>query len=269
MSVQSQQQPAKVTPGLPAPRVQVRRTSAPNAVQVQNTSFQNAAVRMVHAVLVTTHGLSVDVINNPAYKVQLELLRYVRRRRSTSGDPANASRQKAGFVHPSHGPAASGNGSHTHGGTHSATLNFGPAIIPFRLTEWKVTDLQQTVDVSQGCAAFMVRAPVAYRDPAGDMPNIQAVYPISNRGSNARMGRTYGYAGLFTPGYFKFRWSIIDPADPRGQRTHGPLSETVAISSEVFPFVTDVMNGGKATVTINPAYDPNRLSAWIDRRHNT
>lgn len=245
---------------LPAPVLRTARNYATVAYSVDGASVTPKSIASV-----SVHGLPQAVMDDlGAFKPKLELMRYVSTRSRQQGIGRNWTTN--GYVHPSHGPAPSGNGSHTHGGIHSASAG----LAAIRPTEWDVANWGQVIDVTQGMHGFMVMRRVAYRMPSTGLQNtgvIDAVVPSVN--TSVSFGRRFPYGRNFRPGYFKFRWSIIDPTDDRGQRITGPLSDTVSLSAEIFPFLPadawlDPVNGDyHATATIDPRYQPRVTRMWV------
>lgn len=224
-------------------------------------------VRVQNPVSVSVHGLPAEVMANlDKYQPKLELLRYVSKR--TTRTTWSRTMRNAGYVHPSHGPGASGNGSHTHGGAHSG---LPPATTAIRPTEWDVLAWGQVIDVTQGMTGLLHLRDVAYRKASSGLETYSTVTcPCpSGRTGYANPGRRFPYGAAFRPAYYKFRWSIIDPTDDRGQRLTGPTSDTVSITSEVFPFIPDeawldTINGDyHATAMVDARYDPRLLRVWV------
>lgn len=248
---------------LPAPKVQTyhpiaepdifvgdRFPSTPSTVQVRATRF----------VKVTVPGIPSAILNDvEGYKPQVELLRYTRLRSREYASAGNGTKS-GGYVHPSHGPAASGNGSFTHGGAHGGV---DPAVQAIRPTEWPILNGDDWVDVTQGVLGFLCIGPVPYRDNTGSNQLVDAVYP-AERVRTYYMGRRFPYAGMFAPGYFAFRLSIIDRSDPRGKRIHGPVSSVVSATNHKFPFTpAGVDIAGRAQADIAVGFDPRYVNFWI------
>lgn len=256
-------QPSAIS--LPAPRVRLVKEPVPTIVQVPSVSASGPLmdIELRNRAQVTVHGVSVEVLENLAdNRLQLELMRYTRRHSRTTAS-AGSGTKLAGYAHPSNGPAPSGTGSHTHGGSHG-----GVPIEPLRVTEWSVTNHGQVIDVTQGAAAFMVHMDVLYRDNTGNTPTVNVLTSATaSNGSSTGMGKRYPYAGTYSPGYFKARWSVVDASDPRGQRVHGPLSETFTLTNDVFPFIPDMAfdNGGilLAAAKLDPRFQSRVGRFWI------
>ena len=247
---------------LPAPKVDLRK-GAPTLLTVFDGHPALGLTRTVNAVNlaeVTVSDIPQVILDNlPYFGLQLELLRYVRRSTGQTNRPHAASH--GGYRHPSNGDNPSGTGQRTRGGSHTYNATN-------RVTEWPVTGWGQSIDVSQGMAGFMSHdssGSLQYRDPAGVRQPFNGLVPTDAWGKFRRFGRASSYDSRFRPGYFKFRWSILDVSDPREQRISGPLSETVALTSNLFPFIPDAPFGGNAalTATINPAYVDDRVRFFI------
>lgn len=225
-------------------------------------------VNVLNPATVAVHGLPQVVMDNIAeFKPKLELMRYVSKR--TTASSWSRTMRNAGYVHPSHGPSPSGNGSHTHGGVH-ATLP--AATVAIRHTEWDVTGWGQVIDVTQGMTGFLYLRGIVYRMPSAGAAQVTNVIDLlcpSGKSWNGLPGRRFPYATPYKPGYYKFRWSVIDPTDDRGQRITGPLSDTVSITTDVFPFIPgdawlDPLDSTyHATATLDPRTKADWLRVWV------
>jgi hypothetical protein len=252
---------AKAGVSLPAPVVRLGKNETGFQPLVSDGPLPNDKVRKVDAkniVTVSVHGIPQLVLDDLAkYKLQLELIRY--KHRSTVSQAFARSFKTSGYVHPAHGPAPSGNGSYTHGGGVSQFSN----INAIRETEWTVTHYGQLIDVTQGMHGFMMYNTFAYRDNTGNIIDAAGVMP-AGRGNNTRFGKRMPYSGRFRPGYYTFRWSIIDPSDRKGQRIYGPESKTISLTTEVFPFLPEpTLPDGKTTASISPTYNDAMTQAWL------
>lgn len=133
---------------LPAPKVQLYTPSpSPDLVISDGSPVAGALrnVRTVRRAKVTVPGLSQAILDDlDTYKPQVELMRFTRLNTRENASGGNGTKS-SGYVHPAHGPAASGNGSFTHGGHHGGV---DPAIWPIRPTEWAITAGNDSVDVT-------------------------------------------------------------------------------------------------------------------------
>lgn len=247
-------------PGLPVPKIRVAGGNGGVAkFEIPQEDWTgNTTTAIMNLVTVAVADLPHDV------KVQLELLRYSRRNASAKANTGHSAKQRA-WVHPSHAPNPVP-GHWTRGGTHSA---IGATVASLRQTEWSVVNTD-VVDVTQAMLGFISTRQVAYRSPAAAPPfdpdmTIDGISTVA-RGKMRRPGRRFAYAPAFHPGVFAFRYSVVDPNDPRGSRVSGPMSQPVFVHTAVFPFVVDEKASaetGYAMATIDPAYDPSVLRAWI------
>lgn len=256
---------------LPAPKVQLFvPLGGPADVSVAERQPSSGGLRQISLVRrckVTAPGLSQEVLDNVSeYQPQVELLRFVRRKSSDTASSGNGSKSSA-YVHPSHGPAASGDGSFTHGGSHGGS---SPAITALRETEWPLLTSTSFVDVTQGMWAFMSWADdLVYRDATGNVQQFRGVYPAELAAQRYRIaGRRFPYSNAYSPGYFAFRLSVKDPSDPRGKRIHGPVSQTVRLVNDKFPFLPAGVEVGsnRALADLNPAYDSDRGNMFFVTR---
>lgn len=182
------------------------------------------------------------------YSPQLELLRYVGKR-AKAAIITSRNFRNSGYVHPVNGPAVSGNGSHTHGGSQPF------AIGAERRTEWPVTNWGQVVDVTSGAYAFMQYDLVPHRTAFQTVAfAVKGIMPSGSK-NNRMMGKRFPYWGRYKPAYFAFRWSIIDKSDPRKQRITGPMSNIVSLTNEIFPFDPADTDQGQSTATVSPRFD--------------
>lgn len=254
---------------LPAPVVRLGKNFAGTPYQAAKAPLAGgnvAAIVATNIATVSVHGLPAAVMDDLAtYQPQLELLRYVSvRSRSTRFSRAYLN---GGYVHPSHGPGASGGGHHTHGGAHTSVP---AAIQAIRPTEWAVANWGQVIDVTQGMHGLMHIEAINYRLPSlGAMVTSTLDVLVPSGATTRSFGRRFPYDGTFRPGYFRFRWSIIDPTDSRGQRVTGPLSDTVSLTNEVFPFVpaeawfNPIDNDYNATATVDGRFKPDVSRMWV------
>jgi hypothetical protein len=250
---------------LPAPKVQLYQSAAPVDVFVSG-GYPSANVRQqiqpVRRVKVTVPGIPASILDDVAtYQPMVELMRYTRlngRENVASGNGFKS----GGYVHPSHGPAASGDGSFTHGGAHGGV---GPDVQAIRPTEWPILAGNDAIDVTQGMLGFMCIVDLTYRDNTGNYNVFSGLAPstaLSRR--QGRPGRRFPYVRQFSPGYFEFRLSVIDPSDPRGKRIHGPVSSRVACTTNIFPFLPAGLDvDGNAQATIDARYEPRIINFWI------
>jgi hypothetical protein len=247
--------------GLPAPKVQTFRPDAiydPQISDGQPSSGSLMKLPTKRFIKVTTPGLPQFILDDLAtYKPQVELLRYTR----SAGKRSLVTGQRyknVGYVHPSHGPLPSGTGSFTHGGAHSVPQTLSD----LRSTEWPILTGKDHIDVTQGMASFMAMLSVAWRDSLGNLNFTQLPCPTSSRMRRPIPGSRFPYSATFTPGYFAFRLSVIDPSDPRQKRIHGPESQVVSLTTNEFPFDPDGLDPiGKAACTLNT--QPVSLNFWI------
>ena len=239
---------------LPAPKVTLYKPAVPFDVSVSDggpSAGSPLVITTLRNCKVTAPGLSQEILDNTdTYQPQVELLRFTRLNSRENASGGNGTKT-SGFVHPSHGPAASGNGSFTHGGAHGGVA---AAIQAIRPTEWPIIG-GQAVDVTQGIFGMFSFIPVDYRDAVNGMQQIKLLCPTAAFSRRSRPGRRFPYSRTFTPGYFAFRLSIIDPTDPKGKRIHGPVSQIVQASNAQFPFQPAGLDvNGRSQATIMPGF---------------
>ncbi len=252
---------------LPAPKVQVYIPAVPTPVFVadgQPSSVSQVQVTPLRYAKVTVPGIPAAILSDIAgYLPMVELLRFTHLTSRESAASSNGAKTSA-YVHPSHGPAASGTGSFTHGGAHGGA---DPVIQAIRPTEWLIASGDDAIDVTQGILGFMCHGAIGYRDATGNVQSVDAVYPSGRVNPQRRSrvtGRRYPYSSVYTPGYFAFRLSVVDRDDERGKRIHGPISTPVSVSNAKFPFNPAGLDiGGRAQADISPAYDGRLVNFWL------
>lgn len=248
--------PSTTLPSLPTPKPRVNGLSDGGlVVQVPvgssaGSTFTN--VTFTQQVEVTVPNIPQLLLDDPSFDLRLELMRY---RRKTAYDGSSAYKC---YVHPSNAPATSGDGNHTHGGEHGGSSS---AVAALRVTEWQLTSHGQVTDVSQSMASFMIWKDVEYRTATGS-GNVNCLCPSTGNTKNVTYYR-FPYQAIYSPGYFKFRCSIVDPTDERGQRLTGPESEVVSITSERHPFPVFGYDGSGYPYTDATGVDTTRIGAWI------
>ena len=253
--------------GLPAPKVQTYAPVVRPDVFVadrQPSSGNLVQVSPVRYLKVTVPGIPASILADiAAYAPQVELLFY-RQLATREGGPGGNGTKSGGYVHPSHGPGASGNGSFTHGGMHGGA---DPALQAVRPTEWPIASGADTLDVTQGILGFMCIGDIAYRDSTGNLANTVVVYPANRCNSSKRLrvsGKRFPYSSTMVPGYFAFRLSVLDLEDPRKKRVHGPLSQVVSCTSAKFPFdPAGLDSGGRAQANPASGFDPKVVNFWL------
>jgi hypothetical protein len=210
------------------------------------------------------------MIGNPAVDLRLELVRYIRppqsKRRNDAGGASYHSKTKNGFVHPANWDPANGitnpSGSNTGGGT---TNNVAGA----RISEWAVTSEGQAFDIDLG--AYFKAVNVTYRDASNGSSSLTVAKPTGvicrlNYHNSPRALKAYSRAKQ--PGYFAFRYSIIDPDNAR-ERIYGAQTEVMVASNSVEPFYEDfaaTQNFGAPCANQNVGFDLKRMACWIGKQ---
>jgi hypothetical protein len=167
---------------------------------------------------------------------------------------------KKGYVHPSVG---SGDGSFTHGGLMNGGPGDGLSNSP-RPTEWPVSYNQQRFQMDQLHGWFTLRN-LIYRNAAGAQTAFIAPVPSFRKTRNGRRYGSVGYSTAYQPAYFAWRYSIIDPSDPRGKRITGPMSPVVAISTNRFLLRFSAFFANQRRWSL-PGYSYTDMNAWFAKR---
>jgi hypothetical protein len=131
-------------------------------------------------------------------------------------------------------------------------------------TEWSVTKIGQRFFIDS-LGLFFTRVGINY------FANSTTAYVPANVSANGGYSPNpygFGYSAKFRPNYFKFRFSIQDPNDPRARIT-GAETDTFVMSSRVMPFVQDAVasqSAGQMRRRINANYQPDQLNTWLKTR---
>ncbi len=250
---------------IPVPKVAIATQS-----QTVTSSFFADGTNIAWKTLprVTVTNIPDSMLGNPAVGLRLELVRYVNmssyKVRLDINGGSYRSRQKNGFVHPANYDPANGitnpSGSNTGGGV---TNNVAVS----RISEWAVTGEGQVIDIDLG--AYFKPMSVEYRDTNGNISALAVAKPTGvQRRTVLGTGRFKGYSRAKIPGYFAFRYSIIDP-DNAQERVYGGVSELVVATNAVQPFAENFVATqafGVPCVTVSNRFDLKQMQAWIDKQ---
>jgi hypothetical protein len=242
--------------GLPIPKVKLTqdRDAGPPAVSVFSRVAGTTITATVRRTIEVIAPNLPQALLDPTVGLQLELLRY-----RSQGNGGRSKKGQRGYVHPSTFGAADG------GATHSGRHNVDPSIEPLRVTEWKITQQAERVDVTQALAAWLEYISLFYHTASG-LAKIILPCPASRRNAFSFLptSRRFCYAPVFCPAYFAFRYSILDPQDSRN-RIVGAMSPIVTLTTQTFPFVPDPDQIAiqQREVSLVSEYDHTQLAAWI------
>jgi len=206
-----------------------------------------------------------------AFDLRLELLWFRKERRKAHGGGAN------GYRHPTHGiPSDAGLASPTGGSPVAPVLPVSrfrggdPANLGPRVSEWSVTKVGQRFFIDT-LGLYFVRTAVSYMTTAGggagNTTNLFVPSFIRASGLSADP-RGFGYASMYRPNYFKFRYSIQDPNDERARLT-GPTSGTIVCAHAVHPFVQNAAAtaaNGYTSLEIDTGFNPDQANCWFETR---
>ena len=222
-------------------------------------------VALTNFPVVVANDISTDLLSN--YNIYVEMLRY-RRGKSPSGSGYNNA-HGAGYSVPSSwtGGVNSLDGRWTRGGLHTSTLS-PSGLMPSRPNHYQVTSPNQVIPVWEYYNNRFTKAPVAYRDVAGNTKYLNATIPLSemNKYVNTPTKR-FGSSSRYTPFYSTFRYVLEDKAT--GDFFSGPTSRVVKITASKHPFIPDPIASAINTdpcVNINSQYDENILKAYIETK---
>ena len=206
-----------------------------------------------------------------ALDLRLELLWFRKERRKTHGGGAN------GYRHPTHGiPGDPGLASPTGGSPVAPVLPMSrfrggdPANLGPRVSEWSVTKVGQQFFIDT-LGLYFVRYPVNYMTTGGGGAGTTVGLFVPSFGRTCGIAadqKGFGYASVYRPNYFKFRYSIQDPNDERARLT-GPTSGTIACAHAVHPFVQNAAAtaaNGYTSLELDTGFDPDRANCWFETR---
>lgn len=241
--------PQQASVFLPVPKIMLKNKSEISSIVSPDTfcvrknllTDEPFFVECSKQVIVTVHGFAKEIMDNLSkYKLRLELLRY-KKKSAEKWDNF----KRSGFCHPSYG-FLNRTGSHTHGGKHTFV---GPNMAPLRQTEWDVTNFGQQINVTQGIISFLTHGEVKGRDLNSNNVIVSCLFPTGRL--KTALSPRFPVSSVLASGKYRFRWSIEDLSDSRGQRLTGPESETVAVGNLYAPFIPDVNNTGSLAVKVN------------------
>lgn len=201
-----------------------------------------------------------------AQDLRLEVLWYTKKSLRANGGGGGK------YVHPTH-TAGINNETPTGGAPVAAQLprsrSRGGGRASGHTTEWSVTKIGQRFFIDS-LGLFFAKASVNYIDVTGNGNSVTAYIPAnkSANGGYSANQNGFGYSAKFRPNYFKFRFSIQDPNDPRARIT-GAETDTFVMSSRVMPFVQDAaasQAAGQMRRRINSVYQPDQLNTWLKTR---
>jgi hypothetical protein len=266
--------PQRVTAavGLPVPRIYL---VAPNKARV---GANPAAVTYTVAIggeklqMQSMPYLSASEIPKELFDrdLRLELLRYSVKKGSTA-----QKRGRSGYKHPTHlvtdGPAWLGHSGATPVAPSLPTSKHrgGSSASGLRMTtEWAIASADSSFLIDT-LGDFYYPSLVSYFDTVGNNPQLAVHIPsdTASRGYSAPR-QVFGYSPKYRPNYFRFRFSVSDPTDPRN-RIVGPYSETVVMAPSVHPFIQDVaatQTLGRVAVKVNSNFNPLVYNTWLETR---
>ena len=258
--------------GLPVPYIQLA-----SALEQKLTAYNpNAAGFMVSA-----DGTKLGFITMPIFTakeipealfekdLRLEVLWYTRKSLKAKGGSSR------GYVHPTHTAGLSSE-SPTGGAPVAPTLpnsRFRGGqrnIFDGFVSEWSVTKNGQRFFID-GLGKFFQVQSINYINGAGvSQANVQAFVPtnVAANGGQSPNPSGFGYSARYRPNYFKFRFSIQDPSDPRARIT-GAETGVFVVAPAIHPFVQDVaasQAAGHTVNKINTGYDATRFNVWRETR---
>ena len=202
--------------------------------------------------------------------LRLELMIY---KRESGGQNSAGKRKESGYKHPTH----SGDiGTTSLGGPQTIALpktryrGGNNAQGTLTRTEWRVTNNGQQILIDT-LGDFLIARQIGYRDANGQQQLLDAYVQTNTRAHSGSQSRVplnvFGYSPMFKPLYFRFRFSVTDQSDPRGQRITGPESQTIAFSSSVHPFAVNeeqTFSLGAVCNNVQNGYQFRRFNAWFE-----
>ena len=265
--------------GLPVPRVylvapsKARAGANPNGIDYMEM-LDAAQVRVQSMPYLSASEIPKELF---ARDLRLELLRYSVKKGSTT-----QKRGRSGYKHPTHEvtngagwlglsgatPVAAPLPLSKHRGGSRATTTGAPNSQRMT-TEWSVADADASFLIDT-LGDFYMPGSVFYNTAAGPSGGLLNVHVPSDRAARgfASPRNVFGYAAAYRPNYFKFRFSVSDPTDPRNRIT-GPTGDTFVMAPSVHPFIQDIaasQTAGFVVVRLNDRFDPKAYNVWMNTR---
>lgn len=277
-SASTRPSPRVVAVGLPVPRIylvapnKARAGANPNNIDFTEM-LDGAQVRMESMPYLSASEIPKELF---ARDLRLELLRYSVKKGSTA-----QKRGRSGYKHPSHEvpngigwlgltgatPVAPPLPSSKHrGGSRANTL--GTSNAQRMTTEWAVANADSSFLIDT-LGDFYTPSFVQFNSGGlGSLPlEVHVPSDRAARGFTAPRN-LFGYGATYRPNYFKFRFSVSDPTDPRNRIT-GPTGDTFVMAPSVHPFIQDVAASelnGTTVVIVNRRFDSKRYNVWMNTR---
>ena len=204
-------------------------------------TFDFLTVDIVNEPVISTNDLSSEQIN---HGVWIEMLIYRKKRKSK-----NSSSFKKGYVIPPDWTWDSINNVGVNS-LQQELLNLYPTktimnrggetqnVYQSRPNHYKVTGNTQSINLGYYLNGRFFYKDVGYYLPDGSSDLINLPVPVSRNGQYA-FGKRFCYDGRLIPTYLKFRYIMFDPNfnNGKGRFVTGPLSSTIKITLEHFPFI--------------------------------
>ena len=209
-----------------------------------NTSietFNSSIVDLVNEPVISTNDLSFEQIN---HGVWIEMLVYRKKRKSYNG-----SSFKKGYVIPPDWTWDSINNVGINSLQQELLILYPTKTIMNRGGEtqnvyqsrpnhYKVTGNTQSINLGYYLNGRFFYNDIEYYLPDGSINVINLPIPVS-RYQQYGFGKRFCYDGKLIPTYLKFRYIMFDPNfnNGKGRFITGPLSSTIKITLETFPFI--------------------------------
>jgi len=209
-----------------------------------NTSietFNSSIVDLVNEPVISTNDLSFEQIN---HGVWIEMLVYRKKRKSYNG-----SSFKKGYVIPPDWTWDSINNVGINSLQQELLILYPTKTIMNRGGEtqnvyqsrpnhYKVTGNTQSINLGYYLNGRFFYKDIEYYLPDGSINVINLPIPVS-RNQQYGFGKRFCYDGKLIPTYLKFRYIMFDPDfnNGKGRFITGPLSSTIKITLETFPFI--------------------------------
>ncbi len=205
-------------------------------------------------IIVSTEDVPNILLTDPAYRFQLELVRYVpKRRKFTETAPGSMGYvpQPAGFYHPT--SLVGGATPAPIAGTRSGAQN---GVATNRQTEWPLTGFLQEQKLTLNAADMIL--PYFEIKQVGDFAGATTnalIYFISNKRTSPRGVISYKQSPFL--GVFRFRYAAYDIINQR--MVVGPYSDTIYARPQKWPTIVDPADLVRRKRLINavPVIDPN------------
>jgi hypothetical protein len=259
---------------LPVPKVLLKGTGQISKFDYETNVEVIKSFDIKRTPVVIANDLSQELLDK--YPVFVEMVFYKQNRKGKSiVVPSSYSYGSGTAINPLE--VALGNPAlKTRGGLHYRKI---PGTIPAqhelitatRPNHYRVYTPNQKVAVSDYLNGWFTKLTARYTQVGGATGTFSATAAFPNVGNSSILATNIkGYSPFFKPLYIAFRYIAWDATlnGGAGDFVSGPLSQTVAVSTEIFPLILESQGGylSPSEHSLNVKYDDDTLNCWFVHR---